>query len=70
MSYPNYDAYFRFFGQFLAGNGMATTRAPNGLGPPNPSKVLVRCLEIMLIFRFWFLDLLWVEHGRGCYAGV
>ena len=38
MINPSYNGYFPFLGHFSRETSMTTTHAPNGLGPPNPTK--------------------------------
>ena len=45
-----YDSYFSvliFWATFGGKMGVATTRAPNGLWPPNPAKKLARWVDLM-----------------------
>ena len=46
----SYDAYFSvliFLATFGGKMGVATTRAHNGLGPPNPTKKLARWVDLL-----------------------
>ena len=47
---PSYDAYFSvwiFLGTFCGKMGVATTRAPNGVGPSNPTKKLAHWEDLL-----------------------
>ena len=47
---PSYDAYFSvliFLATFGKRMGMDTTRAPNGLRPPNPTKMLAHWVYLL-----------------------
>ena len=43
MRNSSYNAYFSFLGEM----GEATTRAPNGLGSPNPAKKLAHWVDLL-----------------------
>ena len=54
---------FDFLGHFWRENGVATMRAHNGLGPPNPTKNLANWVDLLLFWANRYLEIMFSKFS-------